>query len=141
MTALRKILIEEEPVVTTTIARAPAAKLYVVTPNVPAEAEVVPEAAAGTLKNVALFLAAPFIGLAYIVALPLVGFGVLAVLAVRAAAKFAAVRAVALVLKNVALAVAAPVIGLAYVVFFPLIGLVALAVLGGRAVIGATRGA
>ena len=33
------------------------------------------------LKNIALFLAAPFIGLAYIVLLPLVGLGFIAVLA------------------------------------------------------------
>ena len=137
MTALRKILIEEEPLVTTAVARAPAAKLYVVDAKAPAEAAVAaPETAGGKVKNIALFLAAPFIGLAYIVALPLVGFGLLAVLAVRAAAKFRAVRTLALVLKHVAMLLAAPFIGLAYVVFFPVICLGLLAWTGGRALAG-----
>ena len=39
----------------------------------------------GTVRNVALFLAAPFIGLAYAIALPFVGAGALVWLAIRAA--------------------------------------------------------
>jgi hypothetical protein len=139
MTALRKILIEEEPLVTTAVTRAPAAKLYVVAAKAPAEATAaVPEAAGGKIKNIALFLAAPFIGLAYIVALPLVGLGLLAVLAVRAAAKFAAVKAVARALKTVGMAVAAPFVGLAFVVFFPFVGLALLLGMAGKAAV-ATR--
>lgn len=41
-------------------------------------------------KNVALFLAAPFIGLAYAVAFPFIGIGVLAWMGIRAAARRAA---------------------------------------------------
>lgn len=129
MTALRKIRIEEEPAANVVV-RAPAPKLYVVTNNAPAEA---PEAAGGTLKNVALFLAAPFIGLAYIIALPIVGLVVLAVLAGRVAAKFNAIRKAGRVLKHVGLAVAAPFVGLAYVVFFPFIALGALLWVAGKA--------
>lgn len=92
------------------------------------------------LKNIALFFAAPFIGLAYIAALPFAGAGFMAWLAVRAIFKVKAVRKAALVLKHVAMAIAAPVLGLAYVVFFPVIGLAMLAWLGGRAAIGAARG-
>jgi hypothetical protein len=137
MTALRKILIEEEPLVATAVARTPAAKLYVVAAKAPAEAAAAaPETAGGKVKNIALFLAAPFIGLAYIVALPLVGFGLLAVLAVRAAAKFAAVRTLAVALKHIGMLIAAPFIGLAYVVFFPVICLGLLAWTGGRALVG-----
>jgi len=139
MTALRKILIEEETVFTTPAARAPAVKLYVVTGNAPAEAA--PEAAGSALKNIALFFAAPFIGLAYIIALPLVGLTVLAVLAGRHAAKYAAVRNTARALKDVGMVLAAPVLGLVYVVFFPVIGLATLAWIGGRAVVGAARAA
>jgi hypothetical protein len=135
MTALRKILIEEEPVFAAPVARAPATKLYVVTANAPAE--TAPEAAGNTLLNIVLFFAAPFIGLAYIVALPFVGLAVLAMLAGRAIAKYEAVKVTGRVLKNVALALAAPVLGLAYVVFFPFIGLAALAWMGGRAVVAA----
>jgi hypothetical protein len=139
MTALRKILIEEEPVFAAPVARAPATKLYVVTNTAPAEAVAAPETAGNVLKNIVLFFAAPFIGLAYIVALPLVGLAVLAVLAGRAVAKYEAVRTLGVALKNVALAVAAPFIGLAYVVFFPVIGLAMLAWLGGRAVAARAR--
>jgi hypothetical protein len=139
MTALRKILIEEEPVFAAPVARAPATKLYVVTNTAPAEAAAAPETAGNVLKNIVLFFAAPFIGLAYIVALPFVGLAVLAVLAGRAVAKYEAVRTLGVALKNVALAVAAPVIGLAYVVFFPVIGLAALAWLAGRAVAARAR--
>jgi hypothetical protein len=135
MTALRKILIEEEPVFAAPVARAPATKLYVVTTTAPVEPA--PEAAGSTLVNIVLFFAAPFIGLAYIVALPFVGLAVLAMLAGRAIAKYEAVKTVARVLKNVGMVVAAPVLGLAYVVFFPFIGLAALAWMGGRAAVAA----
>ena len=134
MTALRKILIEEETVVAAPVAWAPATKLYVVANNVPTQ---VPAEEGNALKNVLLFFAAPFIGLVYIVAFPVVGLVALAVLAGRLAAKYEAVRTTARVLKNVGMAVAAPVLGLAYVVFFPFIGLAALAWMGGRAVIAA----
>src|SRR5512140_2774413 len=111
MTALRKILLEEEPLVTTAVARAPIAKLYVVPAKAPAEAaSAATTATGGRVKNIALFLAAPFIGLAYIVATPLVGLGLLAVLAVRAAAKFKTVRTLGLVLKHIAMLIAAPMI-------------------------------
>ncbi len=129
MTALRKILIEEETVFTAPVTRAPA-KLYVVANNAtPAVAE------GSALKNIALFFLAPFIGLAYIVLFPLAGLVALAVLIGRVAAKYEAVRVTATVLKNVGLAVAAPVLGLAYIVLFPVIGLAVLAWIGGRAVL------
>jgi CheY-like chemotaxis protein len=51
-----------------------------------AETVLAEAAGAGSmLKNILLFLAAPFIALAYVIALPFVGLGLLAVLAVRAA--------------------------------------------------------
>ena len=139
MTALRKILIEEEPEITATVAvaRAPAAKLYVVpTAKALAPTEAA-EAEGSILKNILLFFAAPFLGLAYIAALPFVGLGFLAVLAVRAAVKIKAVRAVGFVLKNIAKLIAAPFVGLAYIVFFPFIGLAMLAWMGGRAAVAA----
>jgi hypothetical protein len=140
MTALRKILTEEEPVVATTVTRAPATKLYVVTGNAPKEtrATVLEETGNG-LKNIALFLVAPFIGLVYAVMLPFVGLAVLAMLAGRVVAKFETAKAVGRVLKDGGLAIAAPFIGLAYVVFFPFIGLGVLAWLGGRAALAAAR--
>ena len=80
MTALRKILIEEETVFTAPVARVPATKLYVVANSAPAEV-VAAQAEGNALKNILLFFAAPFIGLVYIVAFPIVGLVALAVLA------------------------------------------------------------
>ena len=138
MTALRKILVEEE-VVAAPVARAP--KLYVVT-NAPPVETAAPEAASSAFKNILLFFAAPFLGLAYIIALPVVGLAVVAVLLARlAAARFPVIRHAALVLRNIALTVAAPLVGLLYVAFFPFIGLAALAWLGTRAVTGNDRAA
>lgn len=69
------------------------------------------------LKNVALFLAAPFIGLAYVLSMPVVGFGMLAWFAGKAlTAKFPMIKAVAAI-------VAAPFIGLAFILTMPLFGL------------------
>ena len=86
-------------------------------PAVPVVAETEHAAAA---KNIALFLASPFIGLLYLVAMPFVGLGALLWIAAKAlAAKVPAA-------KSVAMAIAAPVIGLAYVVAMPFIGLGAL---------------
>ena len=106
--------------------------------ELPAEEEMSTRSA---LLNVALFFAAPFIGLAYIVAFPFVGGAVLAILAWRAANQYGAFNKGASVAKYTGLIVAAPFLGLAYVTLFPLIGLVMLAWMGGRAMIGAgTRG-
>ena len=77
-------------------------------------------------KNVALFLAAPFIGLAYLLAFPVIGFGLLAWVAAKAVMKNEKAR-------PVALALAAPFIGLAFVTVGPVLGLVALAWYGGKA--------
>jgi len=83
------------------------------------------------LKNVGLFFAAPFVGLAYILAFPLVGLGMLAWMAIQAqkkkseeAAKLQpAAPAKPSVLKTVAMVLGAPFIGLAYVIVGPIVGL------------------
>ncbi len=139
MTALRKILVvEEEPVLATEVAPAPAAKFRVVTGEAPTEVRAAaPDAAGGALKNIALFFAAPFVGLAYIVALPFVGFGFLAFIAARAAAKNETVKTIGVALKTVGMLIAAPFIGLACVVLFPFAGLAMLAGIGGRAMVEA----
>src|SRR5665811_1714296 len=108
-------------------------------PEAAAVPEVEPAASGSALINILLFFAAPFIGLAYIIALPIVGLGAIAVLAVRAAVKYDAVRTVAVTLKTIAMVFAAPVFGLAYVVLFPFIGLATLFWLAGRAVLARTR--
>jgi CheY-like chemotaxis protein len=101
----------------------------------PAAAEApraTPAVRGNALMNILLFFAAPFIGLAYIVAFPFVGMGFLGMLATRAALKNDRFRAIAITLKNIAMVLAAPVFGLVYVLLFPFIGLVSLLWLAGR---------
>ena len=92
-----------------------------------------PAARGSALLNVLLFFAAPFIGLAYIVAFPFVGIGIMAVLATRAAAENNTLRTIGVTLKHIAMVFAAPVLGLAYILLFPFIGLASLLWLAGRA--------
>lgn len=75
------------------------------------------------VKNVALFLVAPFIGLVYAVLLPFVGIATLLWTAGKALAATGVLGRVAHGLKNVALLLAAPFIGLVYAVTFPFIGM------------------
>jgi hypothetical protein len=82
------------------------------------------------VKNVALFFAAPFIGLAYLLAFPVVGLGLLAWVIGKAAMKNEKVR-------PVALAIAAPFIAIAFVTVGPIVGLGALAVMGVKAALKA----
>ncbi len=110
---------------------APAAAAVAAAPEAPV-AEIAP--AGSLLGNILLFFAAPFIGLAYIMAMPFYGLAMLALLAGRVAAKNATVKATAIVLKHVVMVVAAPFIGLAYVVLFPFIGLALLLWMAGKAV-------
>jgi CheY-like chemotaxis protein len=117
---------------------APVAQVLAL-PAAAAAPEPEPAGSASVLKNILLFFAAPFIGLAYIIALPIVGLGAIAVLAVRAAAKYDAVKTILVTLKNIAMVFAAPVFGLVYVVLFPFIGLATLLWLAGRAVLARTR--
>ena len=84
---------------------------------------------ARTLKNIALFAAAPFIGLVYAMALPLVGLVMLAMMAARA---FAGSPAKAVV-KNVLLLAAAPFVGLAYAVALPFVGIAMIIKIGYQA--------
>lgn len=82
-------------------------------------------------KNVALFLAAPFVGLAYILAFPIVGLGMLAWTAIQAqqkkseaAAKLQpAAPAKSSALKTTAMFLAAPLLGLVFVVAGPIAGI------------------
>lgn len=77
-------------------------------------------------KNVALFLAAPFIGLAYLLSMPFVAFGALVWIGAKALAKKLPAT------KAISLAMAAPFIGLAFIVAMPFLGLGALAWVGAK---------
>jgi hypothetical protein len=76
-----------------------------------------------TAKNVALFLVAPFIGLAYAVLLPFVGMVMLLITAAKALVAAGALGYAARFVKNVALLIGAPFIGLVYAVTFPFVGI------------------
>lgn len=101
---------------------------------VPAEAAAAPAPATAEAKaesrarNVALFFAAPFIGLAYLLAFPVIGLGMLAWIAGKAAMKNDKVRPIALL-------IAAPFITLAFVTVGPVVGLGALLWIGGKALL------
>ena len=80
------------------------------------------------VKNVTLFFAAPFIGLAYLLAFPVVGLALLAWIAGRAVIKNEKAR-------PIALAIAAPVIAIAFVTIGPIVGLGALVRIGAGALL------
>jgi len=90
-----------------------------------------PNRAVRFIKNIALFLAAPFVGLAYILTFPIVGLGMLAWTAMQAqkkkseaaAALQPAAPAKPSAVKTIAMIIVAPLIGLAFVVVGPIAGL------------------
>lgn len=98
---------------------------YAVRAVEPVKARYVRVRYGGTPERVALAIAAPLIGLAFVVAFPIVGLAVLAWMGARALARRA--KPIVLFARNVALFIAAPFIGLAYALAFPFIGLVMLA--------------
>jgi hypothetical protein len=80
------------------------------------------------VKTVGMFLAAPFIGLAFVVALPIIGIYHLAKLALEAYAKRVPaingkLKKAMMLVKNIGLFFAAPFIALGYVIALPFIGL------------------
>lgn len=87
-------------------------------------------------RDVGMAIAGPFIGLAFVLALPFAGLAGLAWLLAREALRVPAVKAVAVFVRDVALFLAAPFIGLAYLVLGPLVGLAALLWFGGKALLG-----
>jgi CheY-like chemotaxis protein len=107
---------EREPVAAT-----PAPVEAVAEAKPAAAGEARPENRAVALtKSMGLLLAAPFIGLAYIVAMPFVMLGALAWMGVRPLAT--RLRPIIPFLKNAGLFFAAPFVGLAYVIAFPFVG-------------------
>jgi CheY-like chemotaxis protein len=84
-------------------------------------------------KNIALFAAAPFIGLIYALLLPLVGIAMLAWVAGQALFAMPTTKKVLNRAKDIALFVAAPFIGLIYAVMLPFVGLTMLAWVGAQA--------
>lgn len=86
------------------------------------------------LRKVGLFMAAPFIGLAYAVALPFAGLGVLAWMGIRAFVKSSAPAKLLTFAKNASLFFAAPFLGLLYALLLPVVGTATLAWMGIKAI-------
>jgi CheY-like chemotaxis protein len=105
------------PVPTTQVNEAP----------LPHEAQAAPESRA---RNIALFLAAPFIGLAYALMIPWVGLGMLLTQGIKALALRAEGPSVT---PRLAMLAVAPFMGLAFVLLLPVVGLAMLAWSGSQA--------
>jgi CheY-like chemotaxis protein len=118
--------------VQTQVLQVPAQVLQAPAWGIPIEAQV--EASEpGSLKKATMAAAAPFKGLAYIVALPFVGLAMLASMGARAYAEKVGLKGTLQFFRNAAMLAAAPFIGLAYALAMPFVGLGALAVMGARA--------
>ena len=132
MSALRKTWIETEyPIATKSVK-----PVLTVVPAKAAPVGVPAEVTRGAvLKNMLLFLSAPFVGLVYAVLLPFVGLGMLAFVGARALLAqprtHEAIRYAKFMLKMAA----APFVGLACLVALPFAGVAALAWYAGKAVI------
>lgn len=104
---------------------------------VPAEAPGIERAVIrrpSALRTAAMLVAAPFLGLAFVVAFPFVALGLLVWTALAAAAeRYPWVARVGRFARNVGLFFAAPFIGLAYAVAFPFVGIGLIGVHGYRA--------
>jgi CheY-like chemotaxis protein len=101
-------------------ATAEAAPAPVVTPAA-VEPEPRKRGVLGFAKNVALFVAAPLVGLAYVMAFPLIGLGLIAWHGAGAVARRS--PRVAAGAKRAGVFVAAPFVGLGYTVVLPFVGL------------------
>lgn len=99
----------------------------------PAEAAPEPRSRWTMLRNAALFLLGPFIGLLYAVLLPFVGLGMLAYVAWEGVKDKPRVRDFVGAGKVALKLVAAPFVGLAWIVVMPFVGLAALALMAVKA--------
>jgi CheY-like chemotaxis protein len=118
----------------------------VTTPMEPVTAPVAAEAAAqpeaqpvkrgGQLRNIALFLSAPFVGLVYAVLLPFVGLGMLLWFAGQALWKQPKAREALRAAKVALQLAAAPFVGLAYLIVLPFAALGMLAWMATKAAFG-----
>jgi hypothetical protein len=88
---------------------------------------------AKTAKNIALFVAAPFIGLVYAMLLPFVGLGMLAVIGGKALVKEPAAYQALIAARKIALFAVAPFFGLVYAMLMPFFGIAMIARIGYQA--------
>jgi len=105
-------------------------------PGAPAQAEAQPARRGGQLRNIALFLSAPFVGLVYAVLLPFVGLGMLLWFAGQALWKQPKAREALSAAKVALQLVVAPFVGLAYLIVLPFAALGMLAWMATKAAFG-----
>ena len=103
----------------------------------PATVRAEPAATWKMVRNMALFLMAPFVGLVYAVLLPFVGLGMLLWMGARTFVETGRLATTLRVGRKVLLVAAAPFAGLAYLVAMPFIGLGMLAWVGVKAMVPA----
>ncbi|HJV88414.1 MAG TPA: response regulator [Noviherbaspirillum sp.] len=128
-------MIEETTVRALHLAEAPQAAPPQEEPAAVPQAQPAAAKKPNVLKNMLLFLSAPFVGLVYAILLPFVGIGMLAWVAGQAVMKQPKAVAAARAVMFGAKLIAAPFIGLAYIVLFPFAGLAMLAWIGGKALV------
>lgn len=91
-----------------------------------------PKTERSMIKTIGMFLAAPFIGLAYVIALPVIGIYHLAKLALEAYAKrvpatSGKMKKAKVMARNIGLFFAAPFVALGYVIALPFVGFLMIA--------------
>ncbi len=116
----------------------PAVALLAAQVSVIATPQATPAAPESRARTIALFLASPFIGLAYVLMLPGIGLGLLLWQGARALAQKAQAPATA---PRLAMLAVAPFIGLAFVLALPLLGLATLVWTGRHALLRNLTGA
>jgi len=135
MSALRKVSVVETRETWTPVviegARTKAVERAAVAPA--------PAGTGGLIKNMALFLSAPFIGLLYAILLPFVGLGMLAWFAGKALYETGKVHKALRLGKRVLMIAAAPFVGLVYLIVLPFAGLGMLAWFGAAAIAAPAR--
>jgi CheY-like chemotaxis protein len=109
-----------------------------VAPEAAPATEAQPAPRGGTLKNMLLFLSAPFVGLVYAVLLPFVGLGMVLWFAGQALMKQPKARDAARGAKIALQLVVAPFIGLAYLIALPFAALGMLVWMGAKAAFART---
>jgi hypothetical protein len=97
-----------------------ATETPVVSPAAPAPSAATERSALRFAKNIALFFAAPLVGLAYALAFPLIGIGMLAWHGGQALARRS--PRTALIAKRAGMLAIAPLAGLAYTIVLPFVG-------------------
>jgi hypothetical protein len=116
-------------------------ELYVVPKAAPAKEAEAAATAPSLVKNMALFLVSPFVGLAYALLLPFVGVAMLAWMVCRALYERPVFRRAVRWCGFAAKVAAAPLVGLAYLVLFPFVGAAMLIWVGAREAAGGRHAA